>query len=393
MNKNYYTIEIQSIKQCDAEVHFGSINFRDLQKSSKLSARVDDSKEFQRKPNPNSYKKIKEFIEKRVKNKNRNNLPIFPTPLILGIDIEYDIFVEHTKNEIDRYFNTYDIDAKALFFKEEKKLYIPKKGVDNRNNVVLIVDGQHRFLGVNEYILESVNVKDFTFLATFMIGSDIYQQSVVFADVNFNQKPVNKSLMYDILSVVPGDKNEAIFSHFIVKEINESEELKNTIKMLGTGSGIVSAAFMLETIQNKMIKKGNLAKYYKQYFLEEGKDFINIPYIFIDYFSFIKNNFNEYFPKPKEDNTFSVYNYKSILFKTTGIYAWIMLLNDIFQDINVKTYDKNIFYKQLDIYMKKIIAEQDTLFGLDSKFGGAGSASLQKKLYEKFKELTPEKFN
>ena len=117
------------------------------------------------------YTKIKEFIASRRASGNKK-LPIFPTPLILGVSIDYEIEIQ-TESDIDKYFSNNLEDAKAISWNE--KLYIPKKGNNHGKNAILIVDGQHRFKGVDEYLKEQgiLADEDFTFLATFMVGNDL----------------------------------------------------------------------------------------------------------------------------------------------------------------------------------------------------------------------------
>ena len=59
----------------------------------------------------------------------------------------------------------------------------------------------------NELVLDYI--KQFEFNCTILLGFDKWEQGKVFADVNFNQKPVNKSLYYDIFGSYPDpNKNE-----------------------------------------------------------------------------------------------------------------------------------------------------------------------------------------
>lgn len=82
----------------------------------------------------------------------------------------------------------------------------------------LIVDGQHRFAAMmslqdkHERILEGndeklkkisekilTQIKAYKFNCTVLLNFDLWDQAQLFANVNFNQKQVNKSLYYDIL--------------------------------------------------------------------------------------------------------------------------------------------------------------------------------------------------
>lgn len=470
--KNYYWIDVSSINQLSAEVFFGSVCFNDLNESVRLTNRLENIEEFQREVKTKDYKKIKDFLKFRKQNQIRKALPIFPTPLILGVTSETDEEVPHDIIKIEEYFNNKKNDVKALFYKNDKKLYIPKKGQDSKENIILLVDGQHRFMGVRKYFealkealkevsielsIESLNkalkevsiealnkalkesstealnkalnkaltesstealaevlkevsrktltealkealtealteASNFQFLVTCLVENDIYLQSIVFADVNFNQKPVNKSLMYDILSVVPNDKNTAIFAHSLVRALNNSNEFKNIVKMLGSGQGVISSAFMVETLKENLIEKGNLLRLYNEYFDADSSskdlEYKKLPTILIDYFIFIKENLKKYFPSQNNGK----YEANSFLFKTTGIYGLLMLFNDILLIINIKEYDSNIFKKQLMQIFKDIIDKQDIIFDSE-KYNGAGSRSLQRAFYKDLQNYTKDKID
>lgn len=394
-----YKIPLNSINQFDSEVFFGSIEYLQLLNSVKITARKNNSEFFQRETLKKDYSSIKEFIEQRFRD-NDSTLPFFPTPLILGVELEEHLeFDPNDDREVTKYYLENEQNSKAIFCLEKKILYIPEKGENNQDNILLIIDGQHRFLGLKSYF-EKYGYTKFHFLATFMIGNDRFEQSIIFSDVNFNQKPVNKSLMYDILGVLPNKKNEVSFTHNLVKKINENLNLKGIIKILGTGYGIISLGFIVEVIINQMIthKNGSLKKFYEQYEFGLGNDYEKLEKIFIDYFLYIKEKFPKYFPnkskvEEKIDGKLVIVEYyknseyKYILFKTTGIYGWLLLLNDILPKVDVCNYNKDVFIKQLDLILIDIVSQQDIIFNEHKPYMSGGSKSLQTMFYNELKRL------
>ncbi len=293
-----YKINLMRIKQFDAnDIYVGSISFSELNKRVRLTARSATEKEqYQRESDKSRIKSISEYV---YRSQTSSIIP-FPTPLVLGTNTEmYESFNE---DEIEMYLskdnakavlvqNNNDIDTESDFF----QLYLPET-----EKSIFIVDGQHRFLGTKSFFESEEYDKSFNdleFIVTFLLDYSIYEQASVFADINFKQKPVNRSIYYDIFGSYAEDKNEISFSYFLVRALNESTEYKNTIKMLGKGSGVVSLASMVEIIIKELISpKGNLFNLYNGYVHNNSEDYINLPEIFIDYFLYIKKKYIEYFP-------------------------------------------------------------------------------------------------
>src|SRR5690606_14988011 len=114
----------------------------------------------------------------------------------------------------------------------------------------LIVDGQHRLaamlklyedassdkIRIGRYSLQQKypdltnnivqnRLTSFELNCTLLIGFDLWEQGKVFADVNFNQKPVNKSLYYDIFGSYPDpDKNDIFLAHMLALHLNNNED-------------------------------------------------------------------------------------------------------------------------------------------------------------------------
>jgi len=356
----------------------GKMSFSELDKISEFTYRKiendgSDNKFFQRLSDQEKIKKIANYIknslidEEGIIKKDKKSIVLFPTAIILSIN-ERD---ENTESEI-----TWD--GEYLTF--DTKLY-----------KAFIIDGQHRLLGIKKFYEENkltFDELDIELPITMLVGYDIWEQSKIFATVNFEQKAVNKSLYYDLFGSQEGEYNEYTLSHSIVKKLNysKSDPFFGLIKMLGTGSGTISQAFLVEKIKELFKPEKAFSILYDEY-KNKKTDPIIIYNILSIYFQIIKEKFSEHYPKPKIDGSYSIFE-QSILFKTTGVGAFLKLFNDFEKEIKLN--NNNIQY--LKEYFNKIFSlinktEAKKLFGIEGDFSRSGGEGLQSRLYKKMKEI------
>lgn len=379
----------------------------------KLEDCIDDISSFFDKQNSQFYKVIE--------NKKINNIDLkkLNTAIkkdedkysIEKKDNERKVLIEKkslSKEEIDILTN---IPIPALI---ENKLLVPYI-----EKSFFIVDGQHRFKAMQKLyerlidekskslldrglIEKKINrLENFRFVVSILLDFDLYQQSRVFANINFNQKSVNRSLYYDIFGSIYREKDELTFTHFLAKTFNESNEFQNIIKMLGSGSGTISLAFFVETILDNLINS-SLKKYVDEYIDETGLLYLSIPDFLINYFTYIKDKLPKHFPpvefveEEKNGQTSVVKNFKSsqykkFLFKTTGIYGLLNLINDLFlMNSNLFILDKNELYtfldKSIDNNKLKKVLENTNYYKTAGK-------SLQKSFYGDLRDCLIKKDN
>lgn len=93
-----------------------------------------------------------------------------------------------------------------------------------------IVDGQHRLAGIEKAKSE----KNFELLALMIFDTTPEQDAEIFKAINRNQKPVTKSLVYDLFGL-SSIRSVEKYLHEICVRINQDNRsvLKNHIKMLG----------------------------------------------------------------------------------------------------------------------------------------------------------------
>lgn len=340
------------------------------------------SKFYQRPTNLERLKSIRKYISESLY-ENSNQQILFPTTMLLALDL---------------YENDINIDENDL---------VELNFIDHRNDI-LIVDGQHRMKALQslyyEYEKNGDNkkfdiLKDFKLNCTFLINYDIWDQARIFADVNFTQKPVDKSLYYDIFGEFYDEKksnNTLYVAHQLGKFLNKNERspLKGFVKDFRMENGFVSQAFLTSSLMSLLGPRGPWS-YIDDNFKKDPSYQTKVPNIIVGYFNVIKREFHKYWPRDlnKQNST--------ILSKTTALGALIKLLGllddrlrkglmpnygkinllELSQDEIEKTFTK-IFEKFKDANEDTLITQVDRLFGENSSYLGGGSAGLQSKLYK-----------
>jgi DGQHR domain-containing protein len=356
---------------------------------------------------------LKELNKKITK--ERSALGAFPSSLILAFKKVEEI---EDKNGFIKYVEEFDTikdteDEIGVFLDQNlvpgtKKLVnvlLPKRKLG------LIVDGQHRMAGLNNLYEAALNnelkvgrkplidvypqltsriviseIEKFEFQCTILLGYDLWEQGKIFADVNFNQKPVNKSLYYDIFGSYPdNDKNEIFLAHMLTLHLNKSNKsvLQNKIKLLGKGEGMFSQAFFVEALM-PLFRDGEIWEGIPYDYANDGDSHKFLPKFFRAYFSSLKKNFTRYWPTEDENTS---HKYKKVMLKTTGAGALIKLIPHLYKDISktldIESVEESYLEKVFDDRFKQISDKGATYFSSDGEFGGAGSKGLQNKLYIK----------
>lgn len=385
---------------------------------------------YQRLINDDRTQKLIKFLISEIKNSLDNEkkyLITFPTSLILGIYLSDEKSqTEYKKNLINFYSELNSNNSDEIDFTEKLGCYFENNNITIPNlNVILVVDGQHRLaalqaiyksiciiLGYEEDYsidedlirfakkkIENENfndlnkiktlIEEFQFSCTILLDFDIWEQGKVFADVNFNQKPVNKSLYYDIFGSYPDpDKNDLFYAHNIVVSLNSIKlnPFENKIKMLGVGNDkFISQAFLVEAIFPLLRKNGVWLNYLNDFINNGVLNDKPLKFI-IAYFEVIKEIFKDYWP---EENI-KPSKYKDILFKTTGLGAFFMLINDIYPNFINDMHNEKI---KLKIAIKEellknrnnenLLSISNKLFSKDGEFSKGAGKGLQVRLYKR----------
>lgn len=352
---------------------------------------------------------IYSFLLNEINNINsgkNNAIGSFPTAIIISMDINQEL---ETRDEYIKYYESLNNNEYIGSFynrlaENNVELLIPKKKVS------LIVDGQHRLSGMIKLYDDAVNEKvkvgkkslmqeypnlthdkviksleNFDLMCTILLGFDKWEQGKIFADVNFNQKPVNKSLYYDIFGSFPNpNKNDIFLAHMLAMHLqnNKHSVIRGFIKMLGSGAGYFSQSFFVEAILEHLSKNGIWGNVPLD-FLNDGDDYKILSKFFKAYFAAIKEVFAPYWPTADQDTS---RKYPHILVKTTGMGALIKLINPIYKKLKTSIDFKSISEAELRDLMKKELWKAEPkgrdFFSKDGGFAGSGSLGLQNQLFK-----------
>lgn len=272
-----------------------------------------------------------------------------------------------------------------------------------------IVDGQHRlysmmslyedvatslqltFFGDSENEIINKYLERYRFNCTILLNYDLWEQARVFADVNFNQRKVSRSLYYSIYGMWYSDnpkelRNNYIFiAHHLVNFLNSSPEspLKGMIKMLGNGDGLVSQSFVADALIMHIQSPRGI--WYVDSMLDKTEG--NYRYMakeLITFLTVIRNLFPSQWPVNGK--------HRSILLKTTGVGALMRLMGYIHKNLldenviaSLNTADSNYlvqsYYEKLEKLLTPLRRRGETLFGFNGMYAGTGGRGLEGRLY------------
>ena len=270
---------------------------------------------------------------------------------------------------------------------------------------VFIVDGQHRMMAMIKlydtltqpsvertanvaYVLDYL--EQYKFNCTILVNYDLWEQSQVFINVNFKQKPVNKSLYYEVFGseyqeqINDPKRNIIYHAHTLVKRMNTYTQspFHNRIKMLGTGAGYVSQAFFVESLML-------LFKPQKAWHTAYGKDIDLKSHTaeLLTFFFTVKEVLADYWPKDSDTKG-------TLVCKTTGVGAFVRLMAHLHQtwdDDSTMIFDLSATKEgdlcpSYHVYVKKKLqplqSKGKEIFGEESKFQKASGKATESNLYK-----------
>lgn len=246
-------------------------------------------------------------------------------------------------------------------------------------NTFSIIDGQHRLSG-----FEDQNIPDFELPVTIFIDLDISDQALLFSTINSEQRRVNPSLKLDLENYSKVETPKKILSQMAYTfNIDNGSPWKGRIKLAGkkdvnSPDGIIGQKAFVSPILNyiyddrdsykirdKLLKNEPFSlgeydpnKYFLWAFFAENK----MKYLYRILLNFFCA-FQEILPGDWASSS-------SILSKTTGYNAIMMLFKDVYQNCNVT---KDFSQPQ----MRAILSPLEQLKGslTSDVFGGSGEGS------------------
>ena len=358
----------------------------------KLDIAQESYNYYQRRIDNTRIKSIVDFIDYSLDEELEGNMlsTLFPTSMILAIDYDPD----ESENETSNKLKLLDGDMCSL---------------DIRSNA-FIVDGQHRMFAMLRYYKELCQkaenrnddtlkkkieiIEKYKFNCTILVNYDLWEQGQVFINVNFKQKPVNKSLYYEVFGSEYREnksdwkRNKIYLAHMMTKDLNDNKEspYHNKVKMIGTGDGYISQAFVVESLLP------NIGPYelwiYDPYATEFDEREVNyFSTELISFFVAVKRVFSEYWPVGKETKG-------KIIHKTTAFGAFVRLMA-VMREIDDQQLISELkrsaqkgelcedYINRVTACLKLLKPNAGKLFGENTEFANSSGKGAESKLYRK----------
>jgi len=218
-----------------------------------------------------------------------------------------------------------------------------------------VIDGQHRLAGIEEAMKENDSIGNKEILVTMCLNLSTKDAANIFININSEQKPVPKSLIYDLFGEIENDNELSINrAKEIAKELNEDEKSPyyGAIKFPGMPRGIgsidlstvvnalkkhlepdgVFASYKLANYQNQKTVIFNyfsaLRFYYDKDYLWENK--VKNPFLTnAGFFASVEHLIKNLLIKCAEKKSFKVDDFKNLLNLQQGFLLQKMDIKDL----------------------------------------------------------------
>lgn len=221
-----------------------------------------------------------------------------------------------------------------------------------------IIDGQHRLAGLEDAMKENPTIGEKLLLVTMAKHLSTQKAAEIFLNINTEQKPVPKSLIFDLFGIVENDKEHALVrAKDIANELNTNKKSPyyNLIKFPGAprGQGAIALSTVVSSFKSHLEKDSIFHRY-------NIKSFEMQKQIILNYFSAI------YYFYDKRGIWLN--KSKNPFLKSAGFTgAWDFFVEDLFS----KCIDKKSFSRQTFTNYLKLdevgLMEQEQIKGLDGK--------------------------
>lgn len=338
-----------------------------------------EKKDFQREASKERLGQIKKFIEGQ-------EYAFFPNTIIATCELINDINdIEIDENSSISDFESVSngMDHLSFYYYENNTPFIL---IPFESASILVIDGQHRLNGLKESNKDLWN--SYELLVAFIINVDRSVIAKQFYTINYEQKPVNKSLLYQLTGEFSQDINELTFLHNLVKILNELDKspFHKRVKMLGVNPpGVsseeknklsISQAFLIDWLM-RTISIGSINSIYSPiflYYFNKRDQHIEIIRFIIRYFNAIKALQTEWDTPDR-----------SLISKGMGVGALIRVMQLLFVKLFVKDYNfdpERIIKIDTETLKSKLDGIQEVDFSKDGPFGRTGSAGSINKIKE-----------
>ena len=238
------------------------------------------------------------------------------------------------------------------------------------DSVAQLIDGQHRLEGMKEAIKIDESINEKMLLVSMVIGLGTKEAAKIFININSEQKPVPKSLIFDLYGVTEDDKNFAITrSDDIAKELNENVDSPyyNLIKYPGNprGKGKIDLSTVVTVLKKYVDIDGKFAE-------NNIRDLNFQSQIIINYFSALRYHWDQ-------DDIWGNAS-QNVFFKASGFVA---ALEFFFEYVFSKCVEKKSFKQE---YLISLFDFSETTLITNNDIKGSDGKSARKLIMDNLKD-------
>lgn len=148
--------------------------------------------------------------------------------------------------------------------------------IEIKNNQILIplvassaqiLDGQHRIAGLERGMRKDDSIGEKEVLVILTNGLETVDAAKIFLNINTEQRPVQKSLIYDLFGLINQNDPDMpiVRANDIVSYLNDSPDSAyyNLVKIPGTprGMGVIDMSTIVSVLKDKLTSQGVFARY------------------------------------------------------------------------------------------------------------------------------------
>jgi DGQHR domain-containing protein len=241
-----------------------------------------------------------------------------------------------------------------------------------------VIDGQHRLYGLREAYKENESMGDQEILVSLSINLTTKEAAQIFVNINSEQKPVPKSLIYDLFGEIDSNPTHTINrATDIAEDLNTNIESPyySLIKYPGTprGAGIIDLSTVVNSLKNHLDSDGVFPAH-------NLTNFQNQKLVILNFFKALKSFYD------KDDLW---YNKNKNPFITNGGFNGAiehLVKNLIIKCAEIKSFTSADFEKLLDLPAGGLLLKND----LKNLGGRAQSKIIREFLESNFLKSLPD---
>jgi DNA sulfur modification protein DndB len=161
------------------------------------------------------------------------------------------------------FFNTFILNWTNTDFKPEILRSAREVTLPIVSRAAQVIDGQHRLAGLERAMNDDAAVGEREILVSLTINLTTQEAAQIFLNINTEQKPVPKSLIYDLFGATDTDPNHLINrAHDIASELNDNPQSPyySLIKFPGSSKGSLDLSTVVSSLKGHLSPGGVFSK-------------------------------------------------------------------------------------------------------------------------------------